>query len=143
MHGKAEQRLVLSVRMSCPLPSDIAGIQPALPSGGTSAPADVVPENWSWLGGDGGERLCGTVWHAPILYSIFLRAADEASLAAVADERRQSMPCNGWMLVFDAVPRRSERVQLGHSYLLDGPKPLIARVSSNNFHVWERRRGLA
>lgn len=73
MHGKAEQRLVLSVRMSCHLPSDIiAGIQPALQSGGTSAPADVVPENWSWLGGDGGERLCGTVVARPDpLFDIF------------------------------------------------------------------------
>ena len=40
-------------------------------------------------------------------------------------------------------PAGGERVQLGHSYHLGGPKPLIARGSSNNLHVGERRRGLA
>lgn len=88
-HSCTESQVATGLERQNVLPSDIAGIQSALPSGGTSAPADVVPENWSWLGGDGGEKLCGTVWHAPILYSIFLRAADEASLACVADERRQ------------------------------------------------------
>jgi hypothetical protein len=134
----------LSVRMSCQATLQGSNLRFRLVG-------HPLPRTWclktgaGWVGtvGKNSVAQCGTP-RSFIRYFCEqqMRLARPPWLMSVVNSSRACLAMAG-CLSLTQFPAGGERVQLGHSYLLDDPKPLIARVSSNNFHVWERRRGLA